>query len=81
MENYKSKTNCNPNNEEEMALDRPYTKKTNWIHTEVGIGLEPSGGSTAQSSQKTWKRMIEDEAMEEGKTWSEVKRLAVDRTH
>jgi hypothetical protein len=64
-----------------MALDRSYPKKTHWIHRDVGIGLEPSGGSTAQSSQKTWKRMIEDVAMEAGKTWSEVKRLAVDRTH
>jgi hypothetical protein len=30
--------------------------------------------------KETWKRTIEDEAMEAGKTWSEVKRLAVDRT-
>jgi hypothetical protein len=30
--------------------------------------------------KKTWKRTIEDEAMEAGKTWSEVKRMAVDRT-
>jgi hypothetical protein len=44
-------TNCNPN-KEKMALDRPYPKKTHWIHTEVGIGLEPSWGSKAWSSQK-----------------------------
>jgi hypothetical protein len=30
--------------------------------------------------KRTWKWTIEDEAMEAGKTWSEVKRLAVDRT-
>jgi hypothetical protein len=30
--------------------------------------------------KKTWKRTIEDEAMKAGKTWSEVKRLGVDRT-
>jgi hypothetical protein len=31
-------------------------------------------------SKNTWKGTIEDEAMEAGKTWREVKRLAVDRT-
>jgi hypothetical protein len=52
MENYKPTTNCNPNKEEKMALDRPYPKKTHWIHREVSIGLELSGDSKAQSSQK-----------------------------
>jgi hypothetical protein len=51
MENYEPTTNCNPNKEEKMALDRPYPKKTHWIHREVGIGLQPSGGSKPQSSQ------------------------------
>jgi hypothetical protein len=27
----------------------------------------------------TWKRTVEEEAMEVGKTWSEIKRIAVDR--
>jgi hypothetical protein len=43
MENYEPTTNCNPNKEEIMALDRPYPKKTHWIYREVGIGLEHSG--------------------------------------
>jgi hypothetical protein len=38
-------------------------------------------GTLRRSHPKgTWKRTIEVEAMEAGKTWSEVKRLAVDRT-
>jgi hypothetical protein len=45
MENYDPATNCNPNKYEKMALDRPYTKKTHWVHREVGAGLETSGGS------------------------------------
>jgi hypothetical protein len=44
MDIYEPTTNCNPNKEEKMALDRPYTKKTQWIHREVSIGLETSGG-------------------------------------
>jgi hypothetical protein len=52
MENYEPTTNFNRNKEEKMALDRPYSKKTHWIHREVGTGLEPSGGSKARSSQK-----------------------------
>jgi hypothetical protein len=40
-----------------------------------------SQGTRRHSRPKnTWKRMIEDEVMEAGKTWSEVKRLAADRT-
>jgi hypothetical protein len=52
MENYESTTNCNPNKGEKMALDRPYRKKSHWIRREIGIELEPSGGSKARSSQK-----------------------------
>jgi hypothetical protein len=52
MENYEPTTNCNPNKEEKMALVRPYPKKTYWIQRKVGIGLEPSGGLKARSSQK-----------------------------
>jgi hypothetical protein len=52
MENYDPTTNCNPNKEKKMALDRAYPKKTHWIHREVGIGLELSRGSKAQSSKK-----------------------------
>jgi hypothetical protein len=38
------------------------------------------GARRRSHPKKIWKRTIEDEAMEAGKTWSEVKRLAVDRT-
>jgi hypothetical protein len=51
LENYET-INCNSNKEEKMALDRPYPKKTQWIHIVVGIGLESSGGSKARSSHK-----------------------------
>jgi hypothetical protein len=52
LENYDPATTCNPNKEEKIALDRPYPKKTHWLHIEVGAGLEYSGCSKARSSQK-----------------------------
>jgi hypothetical protein len=52
MENYEPTTNFNPNKEEKIVLDRSYPKKTHWIHREVGIGMEPSGGWKARLSQK-----------------------------
>jgi hypothetical protein len=52
MENYKTTTNCNPDQEEKMALVWPYPKETHWIHTEGGTRLEPSGGLKARPSQK-----------------------------
>jgi hypothetical protein len=49
--------------DEKMAVDWPYLKKTHWIHKEVGIGLEPSGGSVVPKrpgkgrlSMKPWKQ-------------------------
>jgi hypothetical protein len=31
--------------------------------------------------KKTWRRSVMEEAQREGRTWREVKRLAVDRSH
>jgi hypothetical protein len=42
--------------------------------------MESPGGQETWSPKKTWRRTIEDEAMEMGKTWGEVKRLANNRT-
>jgi hypothetical protein len=44
------------------------------------LDWNPQGTGRCGRPKKTWKMTIEDEAIEAGKTWSEVKRLAVDRT-
>jgi hypothetical protein len=80
VENYEPTTNCNPNKVEKMALDRPYPKKTTGSIEKSVLEWNPQGARRRGRPKKTWKRTIEDEAMETGKTWSEVKRLAVDRT-
>jgi hypothetical protein len=54
-------------------------KPTGSIEKSV-LDWNPQGARRRCRPKKTWKRTIEDEAMEAGKTWSEVKRLAVDRT-
>jgi hypothetical protein len=80
MENYEPTTNFNTNKEEKMALDRPYPKKTTRSIEKSVLDWNSQGARRHGRPKKTWKRTIEDEAMEAGKTWSEVKKLAVDRT-
>jgi hypothetical protein len=69
-------TNCNPDEEEKMSLDWSYPKETHWIHR-VGARLEPPGARRRGCSKKTWRKTVEEEATEVGKTWSEVGRIAV----
>jgi hypothetical protein len=40
----------------------------------------PQGVRKRGRQKKTWRKTIEEEAMEVGKTWGEVKRLANNRT-
>jgi hypothetical protein len=62
-----------------MALDWSYLKEKHRICTEVGTGQEIPGGSKVRPSQKTWKRTVEEEAVEVRKIRSGVKRIAVKR--
>jgi hypothetical protein len=54
-------------------------KPTGSIEKSV-LDCNPQGARRHGRPKNTLKRTIEDEAMEARKTWSEVKRLAVDRT-
>jgi hypothetical protein len=62
---------------DKMAQDWSYPKESHWIRTEVGTGQEILGGSKVRPSQETWKRTVEEEAVEVRKIRSEVKRIAV----
>jgi hypothetical protein len=65
-------------------------RKWRWIgHTlrkpdgaieKAALEWNPQGVRKRGRPKKTWRRTIEDEAMEMGKTWGEVKRLANNRT-
>jgi hypothetical protein len=56
-----------------------YLKEIPWIHREGSTRLEPLGARRRIHPKTTWKRAVEEEATEVGKTWSEVNRIAVDR--
>jgi hypothetical protein len=45
----------------------------------AALNWKPQRARRHGRPKKTWKRAVEEEAMEEGKTRSEVKRIAVDR--
>jgi hypothetical protein len=51
-------------------------RKTEGANREGGIGLESTGCTETRCPRKTWKKTVEEEAAEMGKTWKEVKRLA-----
>jgi hypothetical protein len=65
-------------------------RKRNWIgHTlmkptgateETAMGWNPQGASRHGHPRKTCRKIVEEEAREAGKTWNEVKRLAINRT-
>jgi len=58
-----------------MAKDRPRAKEMKQIYWEVGSGLEsPRNEERRTLPRKTWKRTVEEEAIEFWTTWSEIKR-------
>jgi hypothetical protein len=56
MKNYRT-TNCNPDEEEKMALDWIYVKETHWID---------GGAQRCGCPKKTCKRIVKEEDMESG---------------
>jgi hypothetical protein len=45
----------------------------------AALDWNPQGARGRGRPKKTWKRAVEEEAIELGKAWREVKRIAVDR--
>jgi hypothetical protein len=73
MDKYRRTVNCNPDREDNMALNFQYPKETHCIHREVGTGLESSmasGTAILERRGEGWSRM---------KAWNEVKGMAVDK--
>jgi len=65
-------------------------RKWNWIGHTLRKGHEaiarkaldwnPKGKRRRGRPRHTWRRTVHNEALEKGKSWSEVKRMAVNRT-
>jgi hypothetical protein len=80
MENYESTTNCIQVKERKWRwIGHTLRKATGSVEKSV-LNWNPQGARRLGRPKKTWKRNTEDEVMEAGKTRSEVRRLAVDRT-
>jgi hypothetical protein len=73
-------TNWKSDKREEMALDWTYFEESRGRYREGGIGLESIGCTETGRPRKTWKKTVEEEAAEMGKTWKELKRLSNSRT-
>jgi hypothetical protein len=55
-------------------------RKTEGVIERAALGWNPHGARRRGRPRKTWKKTVEEEAAEMGKTWKEVKRLANNRT-
>jgi hypothetical protein len=55
-------------------------RKTEGAIERAALDWNPQGARRRGRPRKTWKKTVEEEAAEMGKTWKEVKRLADNRT-
>jgi hypothetical protein len=56
-------------------------RKTEGAIERAALNWHPQGARRRGLPRKTWKKTVEEEAAEMGKTWKDVKRLANNRTH
>jgi hypothetical protein len=59
-----------------METNWAHFKETSWRYRNGCTRLEPQGSSRTGRPRRTWRRTIEEEITEMGKTWREVKALA-----
>jgi hypothetical protein len=55
-------------------------RKGNEAIEREALDWNPQGKSRRGRPKRTWRRLVHNEALEKGKSWSEVKRTARDRT-
>jgi len=60
----------------EMESDGTYTEERTWSHWKRGLGLELTREKEQRETRHTWRRTVHNEALEKGKSWSAVKRMA-----
>jgi hypothetical protein len=59
-----------------MEMDQAHFKETSWRIEKDALDWNPQGARSRGRPRKTWRRTIEEEIREMGKTWSEVRALA-----
>jgi hypothetical protein len=65
--------------ETEMELDRTYTEGRHEAIEREALDWNPQGKRRGRP-RYTWRRTVHNEALETGKSWSEVKRMAGNNT-
>jgi hypothetical protein len=66
--------------ETEMELDRTYTEERTRSRQRQALDWNPQGKRRRWRPRHVWRRTVHNEALEEGKSWTEVKRMAGNRT-
>ncbi|KAJ4436015.1 hypothetical protein ANN_18639 [Periplaneta americana] len=79
MEDNKSERNHNRNQKTKVELDRAHNQKEVGAVERMALDWNPQGSRRRGRPKNTWKRTILEEIAREGKTWSEVKKLATNR--
>ncbi|KAJ4434506.1 hypothetical protein ANN_23068 [Periplaneta americana] len=79
MEDYNSEKSHNRNEKTKVELDRAHNQERGWSSRQMALDWNPQGSRTRGRPKSTWKRTVLEEIAREGKTWSEVKKLATNR--
>jgi len=74
------KPRCPYRSRDGSGKDRTCTEERKSSHRKRGLGLKPAGEKRRERPGLTWRRTIRNEAVEKGKSWNEVKRMAGSRT-
>jgi hypothetical protein len=78
MENHPTEANRKSDKNMKMELDWTHIPQRSRSNRENNIRLESSGIRRGRP-KRTWRRTIEDEIRETGRSWNEVKGIAGDR--
>jgi hypothetical protein len=63
-----------------VEMDRTCTEERKWSHRKVVLDWNPQGKRRRVRPRHTWRRTVHNKALEKGKSWNEVKRMAGNRT-
>lgn len=82
METNRGDAHCDPDQGEEMEMDRTHTKDSSAIEKQALImSWNPQGQRTRGRPRVTWRRAVEEEAREAVRTWGELGSLAQSRRY
>jgi hypothetical protein len=72
--------NCYLQEKDCLSFNYFFSRKTEGAIERAALDWNPQGARRRGRPRKTWKKTVEEESAEMGKTWKEVKRSAKNRT-